>query len=102
MPGIDPKGTTGMNIFVGNLPFRATEDELRESFEAYGAVDSARIVMDRETNRSRGFAFVEMPNENEAQEAIRALDGADLGGRNLKVNEARPREDRPARPPRRY
>ena len=87
----------GMNIFVGNLNFRTTEDELRNTFSQYGDVDSARIVLDRETQRSRGFGFVEMPDDNEAQEAIRMLNGSQLGDRELKVNEARPRENRPRR-----
>jgi RNA recognition motif-containing protein len=91
-----------MNIYVGNLSYRTTEDDLRTAFEAYGAVSSASIVMDRETHRSRGFGFVEMPSDEEALEAIQGLNGADLGGRALKVNEARPREDRRdnRRPPR--
>ncbi len=86
-----------MNIFVGNLNFRTTEDELRNTFSQYGDVDSARIVLDRETQRSRGFGFVEMPDDNEAQEAIRMLNGSQMGDRELKVNEARPRENRPRR-----
>ncbi len=91
-----------MNIYVGNLSYRTTEDDLRVAFEAYGTVSSASIVMDRETHRSRGFGFVEMPSDEEALEAIQGLNGADLGGRALKVNEARPREDRRdnRRPPR--
>ncbi len=92
-----------MNIFVGNLSYNTTEDDLRTAFEQYGAVDSARIVMDRETHRSRGFGFVEMSNAAEAQAALRGLEGFRLDGRPLKVNEARPREDRgDRRPPRRY
>lgn len=89
-----------MNIFVGNLPYSTTEDELRSAFEQYGKVDSARVISDRETQRSRGFGFVEMPNDSEAQAAIQGLDGKDNSGRSWRVNEARPREDR--RPPRRY
>jgi RNA recognition motif-containing protein len=89
-----------VNIFVGNLAYSTSEDELRSAFEAYGQVDSARVISDRETQRSRGFGFVEMPNDGEAQAAIQALDGKDNGGRAWRVNEARPREDR--RPPRRY
>ncbi|MBI2431249.1 MAG: RNA-binding protein [Candidatus Hydrogenedentes bacterium] len=84
-----------MNIFVGNLSYRSTEDELREAFEQYGEVSSSRIISDRETQRSRGFGFVEMPNDDEAKAAIRALDGGHIGGREVKVNEARPREARP-------
>ena len=83
-----------MNIYVGNLSYDTTEDGLREAFEQYGKVDSARIIVDRYTNRSRGFAFVEMPDDNEAQAAISAMDGTPLDGRPLKVNEARPREER--------
>lgn len=77
-----------------------TDDELRNAFEEHGAVDSARVVTDRETGRSRGFGFVEMPNDSEASAAISALDGRNLGGRDLKVNEARPREERPNSRPR--
>lgn len=81
-----------MNIYVGNLPFSTDDDELRAKFEAYGEVSSAKIIMDRVSGRSRGFAFVEMPNDDEAQAAIDALQGADYGGRALTVSEARPRE----------
>jgi RNA recognition motif-containing protein len=79
-------------LYVGNLSFDATEDELRQAFGQYGTVNSAQIVMDRDTGRSRGFAFVEMADG--ADEAIAALNGAQLGGRTLTVNEAKPREDR--------
>jgi RNA recognition motif-containing protein len=79
-----------LNLFVGNLPFSTTDAELHRMFEAYGTVDSARVITDRETGRSRGFGFVEMPDEA-ANAAIEALDGSDVGGRNIKVNEARPR-----------
>ena len=89
-----------MNIFVGNLSFSTTDDGLRNAFESYGTVDSARVILDRETNRSRGFGFVEMPNDSEAQAAIEGCNGLDLDGRAIRVNEARPRENR--RPPRRY
>ncbi|MBW7864732.1 MAG: RNA-binding protein [Candidatus Hydrogenedentes bacterium] len=82
-----------MNIFVGNLSFNTNEDNLRAAFEAYGQVSSARIITDRETGRSRGFAFVEMPSSSEAQAAISGLDGRDMDGRNLKVNEAKPKEE---------
>ncbi len=82
-----------MNIFVGNMSFKTTEAELREAFERYGEVSSARIIMDRESNRPRGFGFVEMPNDDEARAAIQGLEGALVGGRNLRVNEARPREE---------
>ena len=80
-----------MNIFVGNLPFSATNSDLEELFGEHGSVDSASIIMDRDTGRSRGFGFVEMGNDDEARAAIEALSGADLGGRPLTVNEARPR-----------
>lgn len=86
-----------MNIYVGNLNFRTNDDSLRNAFERFGEVSSARVIMDRETNRSRGFGFVEMPNNAEGQAAIDALNGADLEGRALKVNEARPKEQRPSR-----
>jgi RNA recognition motif-containing protein len=78
-------------IYVGNLPFRATEDDVRALFEEYGEVQSVNLISDRETGRPRGFGFVEM-EDDEALEAISALDGEDFQGRNLKVNEARPRE----------
>ena len=82
-----------MNIFVGNLSFGTKEDDIRAAFEAHGQVSTARVVMDRETGRSRGFGFVEMSNDAEAKAAIAALDGANLDGRPLKVNEARPKEE---------
>jgi RNA recognition motif-containing protein len=81
-----------MNIYVGNLPFKASEAELRQSFEAYGKVASVNIITDRETGRPRGFAFVEMPNADEARKAVEGLNGQNFGGRSLTVNEARPRE----------
>ena len=84
-----------MNLYIGNLSWSITEGELQQSFEAYGEVSSCKIVKDKVTNRSKGFAFVEMPNDAEANEAISALNGKDLKGRNISVNEARPREDRP-------
>jgi len=84
------------NIFVGNLSFSSTEDSIRSIFEGYGTVDRVSIITDRDTGKSRGFAFVEMPNDEEAARAINALNGADLGGRKLNVNEARPREERGA------
>ena len=85
-----------MNIYVGNLPFNTTAADLETLFGEYGTVDSASIINDRETGRSRGFGFVEMDNSAGAR-AIEELDGADYNGRNLKVNEARPREERPRR-----
>lgn len=89
------------NIYVGNLSYQLTDDELREAFAAFGEVTSAKIIMDRTTGQSKGFGFVEMPGKEEAEEAIRQLDGAPLRGRNLRVNEARPRTDNQNRPPRR-
>jgi len=84
------------NIFVGNLSFNTGEDELRQLFEAYGQVDRVSIMTDRETGRSRGFGFVEMANEEEGEKAITALNGQQVGGRKLNVNEARPKGDRPS------
>ena len=86
-----------MNIYVGNLPYSTTPDDLREVFTAFGEVSAARIVNDRETGRAKGFGFVEMPNDEEAKKAIEALNGNDIGGRKAVVNEARPREARPRR-----
>jgi len=83
-----------MNIYVGNLPREATEDDLRKAFEAFGQVITAKIITDKFTGSSRGFGFVEMPNSPEAHSAINGLDGTDLKGHTLKVNEARPRNDR--------
>ena len=83
-----------MNIYVANLPYSASDEELRESFETHGAVSSATVIKDRETGRSRGFGFVEMPNDEEARTAIENMNGFDMGGRPLKVNEARPRAER--------
>ena len=83
-----------MNIFVGNIAFTASEDDLREFFEQHGTVDQVHLIIDRYTGRSRGFGFVEMPNADEAQAAIAALNGASLHNRPLTVNEARPRESR--------
>ncbi len=80
-----------MNIYVGNLPFSLTSDDLTQVFSAYGQVDSASVIVDRDTGRSRGFGFVEMGNADEARRAIQELDGSDLNGRRLRVNEARPR-----------
>jgi len=83
-----------MNIYIGNLSYEATEDSLRQAFEAHGEVTSVNIIMDRETGRPRGFAFVEMPGRDEAMAAIAGLNGTDLNGRPLNVNEARQRESR--------
>jgi RNA recognition motif-containing protein len=82
-----------MNIFAGNLSYSTTDDSLRAAFEAYGEVSSARVISDRESGRSRGFGFIEMPDAAEGQAAIQALDGQDLDGRAVKVNEARPKEE---------
>ena len=79
------------SVFVGNMSFQTTESELRELFAPYGQIGRVHIAMDRETGRARGFAFIEMPNDEEAAKAISGLDGAAHGGRNLKVNEARPK-----------
>jgi RNA recognition motif-containing protein len=83
-----------MNIFVGNLAFTTTEHDLRQLFEPYGTVDAIRIMLDRDTGRSRGFGFVEMPDRHAAQDAIASLNGTTLAGRTLTINEARPREPR--------
>lgn len=82
------------NLYVGNLPFDVTEDELHDHFAGHGPVVSAKIIMDRETGRSRGFGFVEMEQAEDAQKAIDALNGQDFKGRNLTVNIAKPRESR--------
>ncbi|HNW16259.1 MAG TPA: RNA-binding protein [bacterium] len=86
-----------MNIYVGNLAYNLSEDELKAAFEAFGKVESARFVTDRDTGRSKGFGFVEMPNKDEATKAINALNGTELQGRTLTANEARPREERAPR-----
>jgi RNA recognition motif-containing protein len=82
------------NIFVGNLAFRTTEGDIRSMFESYGAVDRVSLMTDRDTGRSKGFGFVEMPNDQEGDRAIEALNGREMDGRNLTINQARPREDR--------
>ncbi len=82
------------SIYVGNLPYSTQEGDLREVFEAHGNVENVKIIRDRETGRSRGFGFVEMANDEEAQAAITALNGSDLGGRTLKVSFSKPRNDR--------
>ncbi len=83
------------NIYVGNLPHSTTEAELRNLFEAHGAVEKVSLATDRDTGRSRGFGFVEMTNATEADKAIASLNGTELGGRTLNINEARPKSDRP-------
>jgi len=80
------------NIFVGNLNYSATEDEVRQMFEQFGTVDRVSLITDRDTGRPRGFGFVEMPNDEEGDRAIEELNGVDMGGRALNINEARPRQ----------
>ncbi|MGC1955576.1 MAG: RNA-binding protein [Gammaproteobacteria bacterium] len=89
-----------MNIYVGNLPYNVTEDELRNMFAEYGEVSSANIITDKYSGESKGFGFVEMPKQADAEEAIKALNGSSVKGRSLKVNQARPRNERPPRGPR--
>lgn len=84
-----------MNIYVGNLSFDVSEDDLRQVFESHGEVTSTKIIMDRETGKSRGFAFIEMSDDAQAQTAINDVNGMDLKGRELRVNQARPRDDAP-------
>ena len=84
-----------MNIYVANIPWKASEDQLKTLFAAYGEVTSAKIIMDKVTQRSRGFGFVEMADESAGKQAVTSLNGADFLGKNLVVNEARPREERP-------
>lgn len=84
----------GKNLYVGNLSYDTTEDQLRDLFGAHGEVTSANVITDRDTGRSRGFGFVEMATEEAAQSAIAALDGQAVDGRNIRVNEARPRQPR--------
>ncbi|HRH47658.1 MAG TPA: RNA-binding protein [Panacibacter sp.] len=88
-----------MNIYVSNLSFAVQDEDLRGFFTEYGEVTSAKVIMDKFTNRSRGFGFVEMSDKAAAEKAIKELDGATVDGRAIKVNEARPKEDRPARKP---
>jgi cold-inducible RNA-binding protein len=91
------------SLFVGNMSFQTTESELRELFAPFGQVTRVHMAMDRETGRARGFAFVEMPNDAEAAQAMTGLDGKEFGGRNLKVNEARPKgEGGPPRGPKSF
>ena len=86
-----------MNIYVGNLSYSVTEDDLRALFSEFGDVSSAKLIMDRDTGQSKGFGFVEMSGNDSGQKAIDELNGREVSGRALKVNEARPREDRPRR-----
>ncbi|MBQ4337735.1 MAG: RNA-binding protein [Lentisphaeria bacterium] len=85
-----------MNIYVGNLPYSIDRDQLREIFAQFGEVRAARIVIDRESGKSKGYGFVDMDNDAEANDAIANLNGTEIGGRKAVINEARPREDRPA------
>lgn len=89
-----------MNIYVGNLAYSVTEDDLKNAFEAFGKVDRVSIITDKFSGQSKGFGFVEMSGDKDAEQAIKALNGTDLKGRNIKVNEAKPKTDRPARRPR--
>lgn len=86
-----------MKLYVGNMSYSTSEADLKEAFGAFGTVDSVNIITDRDSGRPKGFAFVEMNNDDEAKAALEALNGKEIGGRTLVVNEARPREDRPAR-----
>jgi RNA recognition motif-containing protein len=86
-----------MNIYIGNLDYTVTEYDLRDAFSEFGQVDSASIINDKFSGRSKGFGFVDMPNDSEAREAIESMNEKDLNGRTIKVNEAKPREERPAR-----
>jgi RNA recognition motif-containing protein len=89
-----------MNIYVGNLAYSVTQDDLRTAFAAYGEISSVNLITDKFTGDSKGFGFVEMPNNSEADAAIKALNETPLKGRNLKVNQAKPRGERPSRGPR--
>lgn len=82
-----------MNIYIGNLPYSISEDELRELFAAHGEVSSANIIMDRESGRSKGFGFIEMPDKAQGEAAVNAINQTDVQGRSVRVNEARPRTD---------
>jgi cold-inducible RNA-binding protein len=87
----------GNKLYVGNLPYTVRDDDLQQAFSAYGTVNSAKVMMERDTGRSKGFGFVEMGSDAEAQSAIEGMNGQSLGGRSLVVNEARPMEPRPPR-----
>ncbi|HPQ23664.1 MAG: RNA-binding protein [Chromatiaceae bacterium] len=89
-----------MNIYVGNLAYGVTDDDLREAFAAFGEVSRANVIMDRDTGRSKGFGFVEMPDNAQAEAAINGMNEKPLSGRAIRVNEAKPREERPRRPSR--
>lgn len=96
-PALNKKRIKTVDIYVGNIPYDLTDDELMGIFGAHGEVTSAKVIIDRETGRSKGFAFVSMESEEEANAAVEALNGAEIGGRPAKVNIARPREERPPR-----
>ncbi|MBS3910594.1 MAG: RNA-binding protein [Hydrogenophaga sp.] len=87
----------GNKLYVGNLPYTVRDEDLQQAFSAYGSVNSAKVMMERDTGRSKGFGFVEMGNDSEAQAAVEGMNGQSLGGRSLVVNEARPMEARPPR-----
>jgi RNA recognition motif-containing protein len=91
-----------MNIYVGNLPYSVTDADLRETFSRYGSVDQVNLIADRFSGESKGFGFVEMANNSEADAAIKGLNGSDLKGRNITVNQAKPKTERPSRGPRRF
>jgi RNA recognition motif-containing protein len=92
----DFSSETDMNIYVGNLPYTATDADLRETFSQYGQVDSVQLISDKFTGQSKGFGFVEMANNSQADAAIKGLNGSAMKGRNITVNQARPRTDRPS------
>jgi len=87
-----------MNIYAGNLPYSVTEDDLKEAFAPFGEVANVQLITDKFSGQSKGFGFVEMPNNNEADEAIKSLNDTSLKGRDIKVNQAKPRGERPSRP----
>ena len=89
-----------MNIYVGNLPYSVTDTDLRETFSRFGEVSQVNLIADKFTGESKGFGFVEMDNNSEADAAIKGLNGTDMSGRNIKVNQAKPRAERPSRGPR--
>jgi RNA recognition motif-containing protein len=89
-----------MNIYVGNLPYNISEDDLKATFSEFGEVETVNIIKDKFSGQSKGFGFVEMPSNSEADKAIKALNDTDLKGRNVKVNQAKPKSDRPKRKPR--
>ncbi len=86
-----------MNIYVGNLSYEITDDEVKDLFSPHGEISSVSIIKDKQSGQSKGFGFIEMPNQAEAEEAIKALNESELKGRNIKVNQARPKEERPKR-----